>query len=98
MNALRFLRPATAPSHLTVRQLYVLLVVAERRAPVDYADIYRETGFDKTCVSRCLDKLGILGLAGRRRPDEKDRRKVFVHLTMDGRAFVESLAASGARQ
>lgn len=78
-----------APVEVTVPQFRLLVLVAsdEQRT---IGDIARHLGVNQSNASRHCDRLQRLGLAERRRSTE-DARVVFVRLTPEGRALVDTV-------
>jgi len=78
-----------APVEVTVPQFRLLVLVAsdEQRT---IGDIARHLGVNQSNASRHCDRLQRLGLAERRR-STKDARVVFVRLTPEGRALVDTV-------
>jgi DNA-binding MarR family transcriptional regulator len=88
---------STAPD-LSARQLAIVLTVYMTPAPHTVRGLAKLLGISKPAVTRALDRLGILGLARRKR-DHEDRRNVLVQRTVAGsvylRDFAEAVAAVG---
>ncbi len=75
---------------LTARQLAVLLTVYLEPPPHTVRGLAAKLGVTKPVITRALDTMGRQGLLERRR-DQKDRRNVLVHRTVDGALEVERL-------
>ena len=73
---------------LSNRQLAVLFIVACRNGPHTVRGLARQLNVSKAVITRTLDKLGELGYL-RRRPDETDRRNIFIDATNEGATFLE---------
>lgn len=78
---------------LTARQLGILLTVYLDEGPHTVRGLAAEFNICKPAVTRALDKLGELDLAGRK-ADPADRRSVLVERTPAGWAFLEELRRS----
>ena len=83
---------------LSARQLAIVLTVYLTPPPHTVRGLAALLDVSKPAITRALDRLGILGLARRKR-DEDDRRSVLVQRTVKGsvflRDFAEAVAASG---
>ena len=76
---------------LSLRQLAVLLTVYLESPPHTVRGLAALLRISKPAVTRALDRLGMLGLAKRRR-DEQDRRSVLVQRTVRGSVFLSDFA------
>jgi DNA-binding MarR family transcriptional regulator len=87
-----------AAPDLSARQLAIVLTVYMTPPPHTVRGIAALLRISKPAVTRALDRLGMLGLARRKR-DEDDRRNVLVQRTVKGsvylRDFAEAVAAAG---
>jgi DNA-binding MarR family transcriptional regulator len=87
-----------AAPDLSARQLAIVLTVYMTPPPHTVRGLASLLRISKPAVTRALDRLGILGLARRKR-DEDDRRNVLVQRTVKGsvylRDFAEAVAAVG---
>jgi DNA-binding MarR family transcriptional regulator len=85
---------------LSQRQLAIVLTVYMTPPPHTVRGLAALLNISKPAVTRALDRLGMLGLARRRR-DETDRRSVQVQRTVKGsvflRDFADAVAASSRR-
>lgn len=83
---------------LSARQLAIVLTVYLTPPPHTVRGLAALLDISKPAITRALDRLGILGLARRKR-DEADKRSVLVQRTVKGsvflRDFAEAVAASG---
>ena len=77
---------------LSARQMSVLLITCLEKGPHTVRGLATRLNVSKPAVTRSLDRLRDLGLAGRQ-PDLRDRRSVLVVATDDGRAYVNELRA-----
>ncbi len=77
---------------LTNRQMALLLVAGQEQGPHTVRGLAARLMVSKPVVTRALNSLTALGLVRRRR-DERDRRSVFVDLTLQGEAFLDDFAA-----
>jgi DNA-binding MarR family transcriptional regulator len=88
---------------LTSRQLAVLLIGYLDVEPQTVRGLAEKLDVSKPAISRSLDRLTELGLAGRK-PDPEDRRSVLMALTASGRGYLKTLgvvmvdAAKAARR
>lgn len=76
---------------LSARQLAIVLSVYLTPPPHTVRGLAALLRISKPAVTRALDRLGILGLARRRR-DEQDRRSVLVQRTVKGSVFLTDFA------
>ncbi len=85
---------------LSARQLAIVLTVYMTPPPHTVRGLAALLDISKPAITRALDRLGILGLARRKR-DEADRRSVLVQRTVKGsvflRDFAEAVASNGRR-
>jgi DNA-binding MarR family transcriptional regulator len=83
---------------LSARQLAIVLTVYMTPPPHTVRGLAALLDISKPAITRALDRLGILGLARRKR-DEDDRRSVLVQRTVKGsvflRDFAEAVSATG---
>jgi DNA-binding MarR family transcriptional regulator len=90
----------SAGPDLSARQLAIVLTVYLTPSPHTVRGLAALLRISKPAVTRALDRLGMLGLARRRR-DEQDRRSVLVQRTVKGSVFLsdfaETVAASSRR-
>ena len=91
---LRYVRSG-APD-LTNRQMALLLVVGLEGGLHTVRGLAARLSVSKPVVTRALNSLTALGLV-QRRVDERDRRSVFVDLTLEGETFLAEFAAIIAR-
>jgi DNA-binding MarR family transcriptional regulator len=90
----------SAGPDLSARQLAIVLTVYLTQPPHTVRGLAVMLRISKPAVTRALDRLGILGLARRRR-DEQDRRSVLVQRTVKGSVFLSDFAetvAAASRQ
>jgi DNA-binding MarR family transcriptional regulator len=90
----------SAGPDLSARQLAIVLTVYLTPPPHTVRGLAVMLRISKPAVTRALDRLGILGLARRRR-DEQDRRSVLVQRTVKGSVFLSDFAetvAAASRQ
>ncbi|HEV8026967.1 MAG TPA: MarR family winged helix-turn-helix transcriptional regulator [Stellaceae bacterium] len=90
----------SAGPDLSARQLAIVLTVYLTPPPHTVRGLAALLKISKPAVTRALDRLGMLGLARRRR-DESDRRSVLVQRTVKGSVFLSDFAeavASASRQ
>jgi len=80
---------------LSSRQLAIVLTVYLTPPPHTVRGLAALLRISKPAVTRALDRLGMLGLARRRR-DEQDRRSVLVQRTVRGSVFLSDFAESVA--
>jgi DNA-binding MarR family transcriptional regulator len=85
----------SAGPDLSARQLAIVLTVYLTPPPHTVRGLAVMLRISKPAVTRALDRLGILGLARRRR-DEQDRRSVLVQRTVKGSVFLSDFAESVA--
>lgn len=76
---------------LSARQLAIVLTVYLTPPPHTVRGLAALLRISKPAVTRALDRLGMLGLARRRR-DEQDRRSVLVQRTVKGSVFLSDFA------
>jgi DNA-binding MarR family transcriptional regulator len=76
---------------LSARQMAILLTVYLTSPPHTVRGLAEILKISKPAVTRALDRLGILGLARRKR-DENDRRSVLVQRTVKGSVFLTEFA------
>jgi len=81
---------------LSARQLAIVLTVYLTPPPHTVRGLAALLGISKPAVTRALDRLGMLGLARRRR-DETDRRSVLVQRTVKGSVFLSEFADAVAQ-
>lgn len=81
---------------LSQRQLAVALTVYLTEPPHTVRGLAALLKVSKPAITRALDRLGILGLARRKR-DETDRRNVLVRRTVKGAVFFSDFASVVAR-
>jgi DNA-binding MarR family transcriptional regulator len=90
----------SAGPDLSARQLAIVLTVYLTPPPHTVRGLAVMLRISKPAVTRALDRLGILGLARRRR-DDQDRRSVLVQRTVKGSVFLSDFAetvAAASRQ
>jgi DNA-binding MarR family transcriptional regulator len=90
----------SAGPDLSARQLALVLTVYLTPPPHTVRGLAVILRISKPAVTRALDRLGILGLARRRR-DDQDRRSVLVQRTVKGSVFLSDFAetvAAASRQ
>lgn len=90
----------SAGPDLSARQLAIVLTVYLTPPPHTVRGLAALLRISKPAVTRALDRLGMLGLARRRR-DDADRRSVLVQRTVKGSVFLSDFAeavASASRQ
>lgn len=75
---------------LSARQLSVLLIISIEKGPHTVRGLAARLNVSKPAVTRSLDRLQDLELAGRE-PDPRDRRSVLVVPTKSGRAYIETV-------
>jgi DNA-binding MarR family transcriptional regulator len=87
-----------AAPDLSARQLAIVLTVYMTPPPHTVRGLASLLRISKPAVTRALDRLGMLGLARRKRDDD-DRRNVLVQRTVKGsvylRDFAEAVTAAG---
>ena len=87
---------------LSARQLAILLTVYLTPPPHTVRGLAEILNISKPAVTRALDRLGMLGLARRKR-DEADKRNVLIQRTVKGSVFLTEFseimvdAAKGAK-
>jgi DNA-binding MarR family transcriptional regulator len=90
----------SAGPDLSARQLAIVLTVYLTPPPHTVRGLAALLRISKPAVTRALDRLGMLGLARRRR-DDQDRRSVLVQRTVKGSVylsdFAETVAAASRR-
>lgn len=72
---------------LSARQMAILLTVYLTPPPHTVRGLAEILNISKPAVTRALDRLGMLGLARRKR-DEADKRNVLVQRTVKGSVFL----------
>jgi DNA-binding MarR family transcriptional regulator len=85
----------SAGPDLSARQLAIILTVYLTPPPHTVRGLAALLRISKPAVTRALDRLGMLGLARRRR-DEQDRRSVLVQRTVKGSVFLSDFAETVA--
>jgi DNA-binding MarR family transcriptional regulator len=85
----------SAGPDLSARQLAIVLTVYLTPPPHTVRGLAALLRISKPAVTRALDRLGMLGLARRRR-DEQDRRSVLVQRTVKGSVFLSDFAETVA--
>lgn len=85
----------SAGPDLSARQLAVVLTVYLTPPPHTVRGLAALLKISKPAVTRALDRLGMLGLARRRR-DTADRRSVLVQRTVKGSVFLSDFAETVA--
>lgn len=80
---------------LSSRQLAIVLTVYLTPPPHTVRGLAALLKISKPAITRALDRLGILGLARRKR-DENDRRSVLVQRTVKGSVFLRDFAEAVA--
>ena len=80
---------------LSARQLAIVLTVYLTPPPHTVRGLAALLKISKPAVTRALDRLGMLGLARRRR-DDADRRSVLVQRTVKGSVFLSDFAEAVA--
>jgi len=73
---------------ITIRQLAILGVIADEPGPHTIRGVAARLQLSKPVVCRAIDKLWPLI---ERRPDPRDRRNLFLCLTLDGRRLRDDL-------
>jgi DNA-binding MarR family transcriptional regulator len=81
----------SAGPDLSARQLAIVLTVYLTPPPHTVRGLAALLRISKPAVTRALDRLGMLGLARRRR-DDTDRRSVLVQRTVKGSVFLSDFA------
>jgi DNA-binding MarR family transcriptional regulator len=81
----------SAGPDLSARQLAIVLTVYLTPPPHTVRGLASLLRISKPAVTRALDRLGMLGLAKRRR-DDQDRRSVLVQRTVKGSVFLSDFA------
>ncbi len=81
----------SAGPDLSARQLAIVLTVYLTPPPHTVRGLAALLRISKPAVTRALDRLGMLGLARRRR-DDADRRSVLVQRTVKGSVFLSEFA------
>jgi DNA-binding MarR family transcriptional regulator len=76
---------------LSARQMALLLTVYLTPPPHTVRGLAGILNVSKPAVTRALDRLGLLGLARRKR-DEADRRSVLVQRTVKGSVFLSEFS------
>ncbi len=85
----------SAGPDLSARQLAIVLTVYMTPPPHTVRGLAALLKISKPAVTRALDRLGMLGLARRRR-DATDRRSVLVQRTVKGSVFLSDFAQTVA--
>ena len=85
----------SAGPDLSARQLAIVLTVYLTPPPHTVRGLAALLRISKPAVTRALDRLGMLGLARRRR-DEQDRRSELVQRTVKGSVFLSDFAETVA--
>ena len=85
----------SAGPDLSARQLAIVLTVYMTPPPHTVRGLAALLKISKPAVTRALDRLGMLGLARRRR-DAADRRSVLVQRTVKGSVFLSDFAETVA--
>jgi DNA-binding MarR family transcriptional regulator len=85
----------SAGPDLSARQLAIVLTVYLTPPPHTVRGLASLLKISKPAVTRALDRLGMLGLARRRR-DTADRRSVLVQRTVKGSVFLSDFATAVA--
>jgi DNA-binding MarR family transcriptional regulator len=85
----------SAGPDLSARQLAIVLTVYLTAPPHTVRGLAALLKISKPAVTRALDRLGMLGLARRRR-DTADRRSVLVQRTVKGSVFLTDFAETVA--
>ena len=86
----------SAGPDLSARQLAIVLTVYLTPPPHTVRGLAAMLRISKPAVTRALDRLGMLGLARRRR-DDADRRSVLVQRTVKGSVFLSEFSDIVAR-
>ena len=76
---------------LSARQMAILLTVYLTPSPHTVRGLAEILNISKPAVTRALDRLGMLGMARRKR-DEADKRNVLVQRTVKGSVFLSEFA------
>jgi DNA-binding MarR family transcriptional regulator len=76
---------------LSARQMALLLTVYMTPPPHTVRGLADILNISKPAITRALDRLGMLGLARRKR-DETDRRSVLVQRTVKGSVFLSEFS------
>lgn len=76
---------------LTLRQLAVLMRLAETKEPLSVRNLAGPLSISKPAITRAIDRLGDLGLAERRNATGLDRRLVELRITAQGRGYLAKL-------
>ena len=76
---------------LSARQMALLLTVYLTSPPHTVRGLAELLNISKPAITRALDRLGMLGLARRKR-DEADRRSVLVQRTVKGSVFLSEFS------
>lgn len=87
---LRYVR--SGQPDLTNRQMALLLVVGLEDGLHTVRGLAARLGVSKPVVTRALNSLSGIDLV-KRRVDERDRRSVFIDLTVEGEAFLSRFAS-----
>jgi DNA-binding MarR family transcriptional regulator len=75
-------------SHMTVRQLAVLLALHREGRSIRLVEVGRILGIEPPVLSRAYDSLEEYGLIERRRGDD-DRRQMYAVVTEEGRKLAK---------
>jgi DNA-binding MarR family transcriptional regulator len=76
---------------LSARQMALLLTVYLTPPPHTVRGLAETLNISKPAITRALDRLGMLGLARRKR-DDADRRSVLVQRTVKGSVFLSEFS------
>ncbi|SDH05624.1 MarR family transcriptional regulator [Roseospirillum parvum] len=76
---------------LSARQMALLLCVYLEEPPHTVRGLAERLNVSKPAITRAVDRLSALGLA-KRKPDEADRRNVFIQRTVKGSVFLREFA------
>lgn len=82
---------------LTLRQVAVLLAVAEAVEPQTVRGLAKHLNVSKPAITRALDKLSLHDWL-RRQTDRTDRRSVLISMTPDGRVAVREMLLGAERR
>jgi hypothetical protein len=78
---------------MTVRQLYLLLILHSLGQDTEFTLLCARSGYGKSIASRCLSSLGSLGFIARKRLQD-DQRRVLASLTDKGpNSWIASMLA-----
>ena len=78
---------------LSQRQLTILLTIYLEPPPHTVRDLAQKLGVSKPVITRALDSMGKMKLVTRKR-DERDKRNVLIHRTLEGATYLDELATS----